>query len=270
MEPKKENELRILFIGDIVSYLGRKAVKECVPKLKKEYDVDLVVANCENTTGGRGISIDHYWQLVESGIDAFTSGEHIYRNPSILDEIENLDIAVPLNLYPSLLGKRFVSVKDKRGQEVIFVSLLGKVFMDPYVYNPFFSIQNFVEEHNNKTIIVDFHAEATSEKRAMGFFLQGKVAGVLGTHTHIPTADEQILGGKTAYITDVGMTGSKNSVIGVKKEIILKRFTTGEKERFEWEREGDYLLNAVIISIDTKGQMAKNICRVNILCGGKE
>ncbi len=270
MTKKDKNEVKVLFIGDIVSYLGRKAIRECLPKLKEKYGIDIVVANCENVTGGRGISLNHYWDLVNYGIDAFTSGEHIYRNPSVIDKLDNLDIAVPLNLYPSLPGKRFVSVKDSNGRELIFVSLLGKVFMDPYVYNPFFSIKNFLEEHPKSAIIVDFHAEATSEKKAMSYFLQGKVLGVLGTHTHIPTSDDQILPKGTAYITDVGMTGSINSVIGVKKDIILKRFIEGKKDRFIWEKSGAYGLNAVIISIDTNKQMAKNICRVNIMCGGKE
>ena len=257
--------MNILFIGDIVSRLGRQAVNEFLPRLKKEYDLDLVLANCENTTHGRGIILEHYEELVKSGIRAFTAGEHIYREKSILEHLANLDIAVPLNFYSNLPGKRVVNIDLGKKGAIKIVSLLGMALIsDSFVLNPFHKIDQFLEENPKQNILVDFHAEATSEKVAMAKFLDGRVCALVGTHTHVQTSDEKILENGTAYITDVGMCGSTNSVIGVEPEIILNRFTKGQKLPFEWVKEGPFEMNAVVISIDTRNQIAKNIHRVSL------
>lgn len=255
--------MNILFIGDIVSSLGRQAIKDFVPKVVEENKIDIVIANCENATNGRGISTSDYEELREVGIDAFTSGEHILEQTGISEYINNLDIAIPLNYYPDLPGNRFITVTKEDGGKLTVVSLLGNTFMDPNVMNPFHAIEQFLQKNSfDHPVLVDFHAEATSEKISMGYFLQGKVSAVLGTHTHVQTSDERLLANKTAYITDVGMTGSTNSVIGVKKEIILDRFNKGLKGKFEWEKNGPYALSAVVVSIDTNKQITKNINRI--------
>jgi hypothetical protein len=256
--------LKILFIGDIVSRLGRQAVKEFVPKIKSEHDIDLVIANIENATNGRGVCIDHYEELLSYGINAFSAGEHIYRVAEIKDQIDNMQIAVPTNFYNNHPGKRYLELDLGAKGQVYLVSLLGTALMaDPLHKNPFRAIDVLLEELNTKNVIVDFHAEATSEKQALKHYLDGRVLAVVGTHTHVQTADEQITQKNTAYITDLGMTGSTNSVIGVKTDIIVNRLSKGEKSAFVWEKEGPYSLNAVIISIDMQNQIAKNIQRIS-------
>jgi 2',3'-cyclic-nucleotide 2'-phosphodiesterase len=252
--------LNILFIGDIVSRLGRKAIADNLKSVIEANNIGLVIANCENVTNGRGITKEHYDELRNLGINAFTSGEHIYKLEDITENIEKLDIAIPLNLYAHNKGKRFVDIKIKNKGTVRIVSLLGNVFIKEETNNVFTTISTFLKEESNKDkiILVDLHAEATSEKQAMKFFLGGKVSAILGTHTHVQTNDAEIYNG-TAYITDVGMTGSTDSVIGVKKEIIIDRMLNGGIKPFEWQKEGEYVLNAVIISIDTETKLASNI-----------
>ena len=253
-------EIKILFIGDIVSRLGRKAIEDNLSTIVKENNIDVVIANCENVTNGRGITKEHYNELKRLGISAFTSGEHIYKIESIKDEIENLDIAIPLNLYAHNRGNRFVDINIENKSTIRIVSLLGNIFIKEEANNAFTTIERFLKDKSNqdRVILVDFHAEATSEKQAMKFFLAGKVSALLGTHTHIQTNDAEIFKG-TAYITDVGMTGSTNSVIGVKSEIIIDRMKNGGSKPFEWQKTGEYVFNAVIISIDTKTKLASNI-----------
>lgn len=257
--------IKVLFIGDIVSRLGRQAVNKYVHKLIVDEQIDIVVANCENATDGRGISLNHYQDLKDSGIDLFTAGEHIYRVSSIKENIDDLQIAVPANFYSGLPGKRVVEFDTGKNGVYYFVSLLGTTFMgDSLVYNPFHTIDKILEDLNTKNVFIDFHGEATSEKQAFKHYVDGRVLGVVGTHTHVQTADEQITSKGTAFITDLGMTGSTESVIGVKKEIIVNRLSKGEKSAFEWEKEGPFSLNGCIISIDTTNQIAKNIVRVSL------
>lgn len=257
--------IKVLFIGDIVSRLGRQAVRKFVHKLVVDEKIDIAVANCENATNGRGISLEHYQELKDSGIDLFTAGDHIYRVKSIKDEIENLQIAVPANLYSNHPGKRVVEFDTGKNGKYYFVSLLGTVFFnDASVLNPFHTIDNILEELDTKNVFIDFHAEATSEKQAFKHYVDGRVLGVVGTHTHVQTADEQITPKGTAFITDLGMTGSTDSVIGVRKEIVINRLSKGEKGAFEWQKEGPFALNGCIISIDTTNQIAKNIVRISL------
>lgn len=252
--------LKILFIGDIVSRLGRKAIADNLEYIINKNSIDVVIANCENATHGRGISYKHYIELKNLGINAFTSGEHIYKVETILKNIEKIDIAIPINLPNQYKGKRYVDIKVKNKGIVRIISLLGNNAIKLEALNAFTTIDNFLSKKDNedKIILIDFHAEYTSEKQALKHFLAGKVSAVVGTHTHVQTNDAQILKG-TAYITDAGMTGSTESVIGVKKDIIINRFAKGNKDPFIWENGGKYSISAVIISIDTKTKLASNI-----------
>lgn len=256
--------LKILFIGDIVSRLGRQAIKDLVPELVKNEEIDLVFANCENATNGRGISLNHYQELTDYGVFGFSAGEHIYRVGSIEKTIDNLQIAVPLNFYKNLPGKRFLEVDTGKKGKFYLVSLVGNLNIDTHVQNPFHAIDIFLEDIQSKNVIVDFHAEFTSEKYAMKEYLDGRVLAVLGTHTHVQTNDEQITQKGTAFITDLGMSGSTQSVIGVEPSIIINRLSKGIKAQFEWVKSGPYALNGVIISIDMDKQIAKNIVKVNL------
>lgn len=255
--------LNVLFIGDVVSRLGRQAVTQNLAGIKKDEKIDLVIANGENTTNGRGMNIQHYQELANAGVDYFTSGEHIYREKSILREIENLSLCVPANFYPNLPGKKLLEIDLGQKGKLYVLSLLGTVFIDQQVKNPFHTVDQILEDLGSKNVILDFHAEATSEKAIMRNYLDGRVLAVLGTHTHVQTADEQITEKGTAFITDVGMCGSNNSSIGVKYKIVEDRLVRGINAPFEWEKEGSYILNAVILHIDIDNEIAKNIIRVS-------
>jgi len=253
--------MNILFIGDIVGRTGRNAVKTLLPDLRKKYQVDFVIANGENLAGGRGITEDKYNEMMEAGVDYFTSGDHIFDQKNIIPQLDKLKILRPLNLPEAAPGKGWIEVKAGK-EDLVLINLQGQVFISESVDNPFQAIAKILPKIKTNNIIIDFHGEATSEKRAFGYYLDGRIAAVLGTHTHIQTNDAQILPKGTGYITDVGMTGSINSVVGVKKEIIINRLSKGIKDKFEWEKNGNYALSAVVISIDTNKQIPKNVNRI--------
>lgn len=260
--------IKILFIGDIVSKLGRKAVIETLTQIKDKYKVDFVIANGENATNGRGLSIKHYVELKQTGIDVFTSGDHIFYLDQTVQNIESLDLVIPLNSSKEVKGKRFFNLRCKDGSNLTVVSLISsdlksKDETNNIYSNPYQAVRDFINTNRPKNLIIDFHAEYTSEKQALKYFLKNEAVAIIGTHTHVQTADEEIFNKKLAYITDCGMTGSKNSVLGVKPEIIVKRLAMGQNEPFEWIKTGPHQLNAVVITIDTIENIAKNIVRVN-------
>ncbi|MCK9603275.1 MAG: TIGR00282 family metallophosphoesterase [Candidatus Omnitrophica bacterium] len=255
--------MKILFIGDIVGRPGREAIKNLLPGLKKEYGLDFVIANAENASGGSGITLSVAEELFASGVDVLTSGDHIWKKREIFDIInQEARILRPVNFPPGTpgSGSGLFKVKDKFKVGVINVN--GRVFMEP-LECPFRATKQAQEELHKDTpiIIVDIHAEATSEKVALGWYLDGKVSAVLGTHTHIQTADEKILPGGTAYITDVGMTGPYDSVIGRRKEDVLERFITSVPVRFE-VAEDNIQLHGAIIDIDENTGKANSITRI--------
>ncbi len=253
--------MRILFIGDIVGAPGREAVKALVPKLKKEKAVDVVVANSENASGGSGITSKVVEELFGYGCDCLTNGDHIWKRQDVLTIIDHPFIVRPLNLAPNIPGNGYC-ILSKNNYKVAVINLQGRVFMKP-IDCPFRSVREVIPIIRKQTpvILVDMHAEATSEKVAMGYFLDGLVSAVVGTHTHIQTADEKILTAGTAYISDLGMCGPYDSVIGQEKSKIIERFLTGMPTRFE-VASGDIQLHGVVIDIDETTGKARSIERV--------
>jgi metallophosphoesterase (TIGR00282 family) len=253
----------ILFIGDIVGEPGRRAIKELLPKIKKSEDIDFVIANGENIAGGSGITPQLAEELFKYGIDALTSGDHIWKRKEVIDYISNTPRLLRPANYPSQApGLGYSVTKSGSGTPVAVINLIGRVFMQP-LECPFRAAKEAVEKLKGKAqvIIVDMHAEATSEKIALGWYLDGTVSAVIGTHTHVQTADEKILPKGTAYLSDAGMTGPFDGVIGRKKEQILARFLTQMPMKFEMA-ELDIQLHGVIVDIDEKTGKANAIKRV--------
>ena len=257
--------MRVLFIGDLVGRASRQLLEKYLPDLIDRYQIDFTVANAENSAGGVGLTKKVFDQLIDLGVDAMTMGNHTWDNKDIFNFIEGAKQLVrPANLPPGTPGRGYGIFTAAKGEKIAVINLLGQVFMDP-VDSPFACINMLLAEIRRETkhIIVDIHAEATSEKIALGWYLDGRVSAVLGTHTHVATADYRILPQKTAYITDVGMTGPKDSVLGVDKDIIIRKFTTGLPQRFALAN-GDIELNAVMIDLNADGQ-AETIERVTLL-----
>ena len=257
--------IRVLFIGDIVGEPGREALRAYLPDIVASHDVHFVIANCENAAAGRGVTPKITRFLLGCGVDVLTSGNHIWDRPEIIPFIDDEPKLIrPANFPSSLPGRGMGIYETATGVKVAVMNLCGRLFMDSYD-NPFEYASDMVREALSETpvIILDFHAEATSEKQAMGWFLDEKVSAVLGTHTHVQTADERVLPGGTAYITDVGMTGSADSIIGMDRDKALKRFLTMLPQRLEPAKE-NVALYAVILEIDLSNGRALGISRVRV------
>jgi metallophosphoesterase (TIGR00282 family) len=255
--------MRILFLGDIVGSPGREIIKELLPAFRKKEKLDFAIANAENAAGGSGLTPSLAEELFSSGIDAITSGDHIWKKREIYDYLNTTDrVLRPANYPRGVPGRGSSVVTSHAGHKVGLINLVGRVFMEA-VECPFRTAKEEAEKLSGKTniIIVDMHAEATSEKVALGWFLDGTVSAIVGTHTHIQTADEKILPQGTAYITDCGMTGPYDSVIGRRKEEILERFITQLPTRFEMASD-DVQMHGVIIDIDERTGKATGIKRV--------
>ncbi len=253
--------MKILFLGDIVGKPAREYLSQVLSSIKEKEKINFVIANGENAAGGSGLTEKTAKQLFSAGIDVLTTGDHAFKKRDILDLFSKMDIIRPLN-YSSLAKGEGLIIKEINGIKIAVVSLLGRVFMQP-AENPFQAVGDIIEELSQKVniIIVDFHAEATSEMVAMGYFLAGKVTAVLGTHTHIPTADEKIIAEHTAYITDVGMTGSCDSVLGRCKEDVIEKLLTNMPTRFNLAK-GDVRIQGVILDVDQTTGKALSIRRV--------
>lgn len=257
--------MQVLVIGDIVGRPGREAVKKLLPKIVKKKGIEFVIANGENAAGGSGITPSICEELLSYGIDVITSGDHIWKKREIVDYIQSSkNLLRALNYPKGVPGWGSTIVESKNGIKIAVINLSGRIFMQP-IECPFKASGEEVKKLKQKTsiIIVDIHAEATSEKIALGWHLDGKVSAVIGTHTHVQTADERILPNKTAYITDCGMTGPFDGVIGRKKEQILTRFITQMPTRFEMA-ESDVRLNGVVIDVDEKTGEANSIERIEV------
>jgi hypothetical protein len=260
------SNIKILFLGDIFAKIGREAVTKMMPKLKKEYEPDLVIANAENLSHAKGVTEKTIKEMQDAGIDYFTSGNHVWdkNDAYIIMNKKNCPLIRPAN-YPEGTpgkGEMLVNIGTK---SILLINLMGRVFIREDFNDPFSIADKILDKYKNQDIaatIVDFHAEATSEKRAFGFHLDGRVSAVLGTHTHVQTADEQILENGTAYITDVGMVGARDSVIGLDKKIIIKNYLTQINEPGEIPESGMAIINGVYLEINPKTHLATKIERV--------
>jgi metallophosphoesterase (TIGR00282 family) len=260
--------MRILFIGDIVGKPGRRAVRELLPGIVEENRIDFVIANCENAAAGFGVTGEVVEELYGDRIDVLTSGNHIWDKKEVMQFVEDYETLLrPANYPEGAPGRGSVVVPTLSGIHVGVINLAGRVFMHP-IDCPFRTADREIERMKKKArvIIVDMHAEATSEKIAMGWYLDGRVTAVLGTHTHVQTADDRILPGGTAYITDVGMTGPFDSVIGIKKDAILQRFLLQIPNKFDVAKE-DVRLQGVMIDISPEGG-AVGVERLNVALKG--
>ncbi|MER2189675.1 MAG: TIGR00282 family metallophosphoesterase [Solibacillus sp.] len=245
--------MKVLFIGDIVGSIGRDAVEKYLPRLKKKYGVDVVIANGENAAAGRGITRSIYTDLLQMGVDVITMGNHTWDNKDIFDFIDDADYLIrPANFSQEAPGRGMVQV-SKKGVTISVINLHGRVFLPPHD-DPFAMAEELIAEarQTSPLVFVDFHAEATSEKIALGWYLDGKASVVVGTHTHVQTADNRIYPNGTAYITDVGMTGPYDEILGMKKESVIYRFQTNMPTRFEVPKAGREVLSAFFVEIDDK------------------
>ena len=254
--------MKILILGDIVSNIGCEHVRKILPELKRKENISFCIANGENSAAGNGITPHSAQFLFDSGVDVITTGNHVYRRKEIYDFLdERPDIIRPANYHENNPGRGY-SVQDMGRLKIGVINLAGTFSMDS-ADNPFKMVEKVLEKVKDcKIKIVDFHAETTSEKRAMGFFLDGKVTCVYGTHTPAQTADEQILSHGTAYITDVGMCGVKESVLGVDKDIIVKKFIDGMPAFFN-AANGECMVNGIIVETDDMSGKALSVKRVN-------
>ena len=252
--------MRVLMIGDVIGKPGRNTVQELLPKLRQELYIDLVIANGENSAGGAGITKESAKQLLSSGVDVITSGNHVWDKEEIIPELDgNLPILRPLNYPPTNPGTGYIRLSN-----VLIVNLIGRVFVGSFDC-PFRTMENLLKELEDipKIIIIDMHAEATSEKAALSWYFDGQVSAIAGTHTHVPTADERILPKGTAFVSDLGMVGPTNSIIGVEPEGVIQRFLTQTNARFRVSNHGPTKFNSVMIDIDENTGNSTSIARVD-------
>ena len=252
--------LNVLLIGDIVGKLGRRTVSSLLPELRRSLNLGLVVANGENTAGGRGLTPSTWKELRAAGVDVITSGNHIWENREVYPLLDSdAPILRPLNYPPGTPGR---GVYTNDGVSVI--NLMGRTFMGIALDCPFRAIDEaLAESRDSRVIIVDLHAEATSEKIAMGYYLDGRVSVVVGTHTHVPTADTRILPQGTAHVSDLGMVGARHSVLGMETEAVIERFLSQRPNRFDPVESGPAVFNSVLVTIDESSGRATHIERVD-------
>jgi metallophosphoesterase (TIGR00282 family) len=257
--------LNILFLGDIYGKPGRNAVKKMLSKIQNEYAIAFTIANAENAASGRGLTADTMHELLGAGIDVLTMGNHVWDNKGIFNIIDEPRIVRPANYPGECPGQGYRIYTAGFSKKVAVINLSGRVFMGA-LDCPFSTVNEIINEIQDSAdyIILDFHAEATSEKVAMGYYLDGRATAILGTHTHIQTADERILPGGSAYITDIGMTGPYDSILGVEKDLILKKFLTQRPVRFE-VAHGPAQLQGVVLNLDENSRKSLAITRINLL-----
>ena len=256
--------MKILAIGDLVGSAGVKKLKSELTKIREQEKIDFVIVNGENAGEGMGITKKNFDDILEENVDVITMGNHTWGKKDIFKFIEHPKLLRPANYAKGVPGKGY-NIYDCMNKKIAVVNLIGRVDVNVLSENPFLITKDIIEEIKDKTdmIIIDFHAEATAEKIALGYYLDGKVTAIFGTHTHVQTADETILEHGTAYITDIGMTGPKKSVIGMDVSVSIKRFETTLPERYRIA-QGETILNGVVFDVDNNTNKVKNIKRIRL------
>ena len=254
----------MIMFGDVVGRIGRRSLAQIVPKLQKKYKPDFFVANAENLAHGKGITPGTLREAVNAGVNFFTGGNHIFDNKAghqVFDDPEFKNIIIRPANYPSEVPGEGMKLLEVGTKKVLMVNLNGRVFFRESFDSPFLALDKIIHKwvKEKPIIIVDFHAEATSEKIAFGYYADGRVSAVLGTHTHVPTADARILTEGTGYISDIGMVGEKDSIIGVKKEVIINNFITQMPQMHEFAEKGLCEVNAVFLEIDNRTKETTHI-----------
>lgn len=256
--------MNILLFGDVVGRPGREALKHAVPKLKKKYKADFVIANGENAAHGFGITPDTIAEMEAAGVDAFTAGNHVWKNSKGVEMLVTnpKNIVCPANFPGEEPGRGFTKL-EINGVEILLINLQGQVFIDDEVSSPFIAFDQIHKEHGADAItIVDFHAEATGEKRIMGWHIDGRASILVGTHTHVQTADEQILPQGTAYITDLGMSGAVDSSLGMDKHLVAQKVVQGIEISLEPPSDPiELMATGIFVQVDNKTKLAKKIER---------
>ena len=257
------DDFRVLFVADVVGHPGRDAIKAILPSLRNEVGADLVIVNGENAAGGFGLTAKIAAELKAAGADVITTGNHVFAQREFVPELPGLQrVLRPANYPPAAPGQGFCVV-EAAGRQVLVMNLMGRIFTADNLDDPFRAADAILAAHPEpKIVFCDMHAEATSEKTAMGWHLDGRASAVVGTHTHIPTADARVLPGGTAYVTDVGMVGPRDGCIGMDKEIVLQRFRTAVPNRFV-VASGTVTFNSVLVTISGSTGRATSIQRVD-------
>lgn len=255
--------MRIIAVGDIVGETGAKKAVSVLKNIKQEKNIDFIIVNAENSASGFGITKKIYEDLIKAGVDVITMGNHTWGKKDIFSFIEEEKIIRPANYSKGLPGKGY-RIYNCKNKKIVVMDLIGRTSMGILSENPFIIAKETIEKIQNTVdiIIIDFHAEATAEKIALGYYLDGKAKIIFGTHTHVQTADEKILPKGTAYITDIGMTGPKNSVIGMDIDVSFKRFVTSLPERYKLA-QGECIFNSIIFEINDETNQIKSIERFN-------
>lgn len=259
--------LNVLFLGDVVGAPGRDAIKKALPALRKKHDVHLCIANADNITHGIGSTRDKLEELLRYGVDFFTNGDHVFRFKNFGKDLDdkNFPAIRPANYPDQAPGRGYELVDLSSHGQVLIINLMGQVFMRDTLDSPFEKVEKILEQHADMTLaatVVDLHAEATSEKIALARYLDGRVSCIVGTHTHVPTADAMILPKGTAYVTDLGMVGVRDSILGENTEAVIDHYLNKTPHRYQLEESGDVLLCGVLVAIGKNG-VAKKITRVD-------
>jgi metallophosphoesterase (TIGR00282 family) len=258
--------MRILILGDVVGRPGRRAARELVPDLLAREKIDLAIANAENAAGGMGVDIKSAQELFSAGFHVLTSGNHIWKKKEIYPYLEErANLLRPANYPEGAPGRGWCEWQNEAGLTALIINVQGRVFMPNHVDDPFRSVDVILKQHgrHSRVVVVDMHAEATSEKNAMGWYLNGRASAVYGTHTHVQTADERVLSEGTAYITDVGMCGPFDSVIGIERDVVIKGFLSQLPRQFEVAHE-NVVLQGVVVDVDEATGQAREIRRLRL------
>lgn len=256
--------MKILAVGDLVGENGVKKLREILPKFRKENNIDFVIVNAENSAGGMGITTKIFSELKTMNINAITMGNHTWGKKDIFTFIDDEKLLRPANYSRGVVGKGY-NIYECKGKKICVINLIGRTEMGVQSDNPFTKADDIIEQVNGKAdiIVVDFHAEASAEKIAMKYYLDGRVTSIFGTHTHVQTADEEVTNKGTGFISDIGMTGPSNSVIGMDVEASVKRFVTSLPERYKLA-EGNCMFNGCIFEINDETCRTTSVIRVNI------